>query len=68
MDDQQRRVVLAGALVGAVLGAGIAYLLKANASETRDEAYVPLKPSDLISLTAAASVLIRKFNDLRLRI
>ncbi len=65
---QQRRAMLMGALIGAVLGAGTAYLLATTKPRPDDEQIKPLKASDLLSLTAAASVIIRKVNDIRHRL
>jgi NhaP-type Na+/H+ or K+/H+ antiporter len=59
--SRQRWAMVAGALIGAVLGAGTAYLLTTTAREE----YEPVTATDLMSLTGSAAVLIRKMDDLR---
>jgi hypothetical protein len=67
---KKQRGIMVGSLIGAVLGAGVAYLMLAHpgTAQDDDEEPKPLTGSDLLSLTAAAAVLIRKFDDIRRRI
>ena len=66
---KKQRSLMAGTLIGAVLGAGVAYLMLSQPRVAgADEEPNPLTGSDLLSLTAAAAVLIRKFDDIRRRI
>ncbi len=67
-DTNKQRGLLIGALVGAVLGAGAAYLLMtAPANLEEDDEPEPLTGSELLSLTGAAAVLVRKLDDIRRR-
>jgi NhaP-type Na+/H+ or K+/H+ antiporter len=61
--NQSRKqwAMAAGALIGAILGAGAAYLL----TTTSREDYEPVTATDLMSLTGSAAILIRKMDDLR---
>jgi NhaP-type Na+/H+ or K+/H+ antiporter len=59
--SRQQLALIAGALIGAILGAGTAYLL----TTTSREEYEPVTATDLMSLTGSAAVLIRKMDDLR---
>ncbi len=65
MSKEQRGLVI-GAIIGALLGAGVAYLLMKNPVELEPGAEVdPLSAGELIGLTGAAAVLIRRLDDLR---
>jgi hypothetical protein len=69
LTKKQQQKLLAGSLIGAILGAGVAYLLASNPPPRPEgEEPLPITGTDLISLTAAISILIRKFDDLRRRI
>lgn len=59
--SRKQQVLLAGALIGAVLGAGVAYLL----TTTPREELEPVTATDLIGLTGSAAILVRKLDDLR---
>ena len=61
----KKRGMLIGALIGAILGAGAAYLLLTAPSD--EEEGEPLAAKDLLSLTGAAALLIRKLDDIRRR-
>ncbi len=61
----QRRLVIGG-LIGAVLGAGAAYLLMTAPSDPDEDA--PLTGGELLSLTSASAILIRKIDDIRRRL
>ena len=59
--SRQQWVLIVGALIGAILGAGAAYLL----TTTPREEYEPVTATDLIGVTGSAAMLIRKMDDLR---
>lgn len=66
---KKQRGIMVGTLIGAVLGAGAAYLMLSRPRVAGDgEEPKPLTGSDLLSLTTAAAILIRKFDDIRRRI
>ncbi len=66
LEPQHKRILMIGSAIGAVLGAGAAYLMLTAPS--RDDPEVePLAAGDILSLTAAASVLVRKLIDLSRR-
>jgi hypothetical protein len=68
LESKQQRGLLIGSLIGALLGAGAAYLLMtAPANSTEGEESEPLTGGELLNLTAAAAVLIRKLDDIRRR-
>ena len=66
-DPQKQRGLILGALIGAILGAGAAYLLMTAPSSPEDERE-PLTGGELLGLTGAAAILIRKLDDVRRRI
>lgn len=59
--SRKQLALLAGALIGATLGAGVAYLLTTTPREELD----PVTATDLVSLTGSAAILVRKLDDLR---
>jgi len=64
--DAKQRVIIMGGLIGAVLGAGVAYLLKvAPTGLAEDDQPEPVTAKELIGLTGAAAVLVRGLDDLR---
>jgi gas vesicle protein len=62
--ENKQRVLLVGGAIGALLGAGVAYLLATAPSESEADEK-PITAGDLISLTGAAAVIVRKVDDLR---
>lgn len=68
LDTKQRLGLAAGALIGAVLGAGSAFLLLTAPDDSEEsEGYErePITGGELLSLTSAAAVLIRRVDNLR---
>jgi len=68
MDDasKKQRGLIIGGVIGAVLGAGVAYLLMKAPSDPDEDA--PLTGGELLSLTSAAAILIRKIDDIRRKV
>jgi hypothetical protein len=65
MDRQQRNVLIVGALVGAVLGAGVAWLLRQSSEgEGMDR---PIRPGEVFKLTSHMAGLLREVDDMRRR-
>lgn len=68
VEDKKQRGLLIGALMGAVLGAGAAYLLMtAPVNLEEGEEPKPLTGAELLSLTGAAATLLRRLDDIRRR-
>jgi gas vesicle protein len=68
LEARQKQGLLIGALVGAVLGAGAAYLLvTAPADLEEGEEPKPITATELISFTSLVASLIRRLDDLRRR-
>lgn len=66
LDEKKQRGLIVGGLIGAILGSGIAYLLMTAPSNLEEgEEPDPVTGSELLSLTSAAAVLIRKLDDIR---
>ena len=67
-EAKQKQGLFVGALVGAVLGAGAAYLLVTAPAELEaGEEPKPITATELISLTSLVASLIRRLDDLRRR-
>lgn len=65
-DSRLRSILLVGALVGAILGTGAAYLLSvAPSDEETDE---PITPKEILGLTSVAALLFRRVDKLRRKI
>jgi gas vesicle protein len=65
IETKRTRGLLFGAIIGALLGAGAAYLLiTAPADEESPE---PVTAKELLSLTGLVAALIRKLDDIRRR-
>jgi gas vesicle protein len=63
-----KRGLFIGGIIGAILGAGAAYLLMVAPSEPKEgEEVKPLSATDLIALTSGAAALIRRLDDVRRR-
>lgn len=68
IDTKKQRGLIIGALIGAILGAGAAYLLLTSpASLEEGEEPDPITARDLLGLTSLAALLIRKLDDIRRR-
>ena len=68
LEPKHQQVLLIGALIGAVLGAGVAYLLMIAPSEEEDEESKSITARDLLGLTGTAAALIRKVDDVRRKV
>ena len=66
LDVKRTRGLLTGAILGAILGAGAAYLLMTAPGD--EEANEPITAKDLLSLTGVVAALIRKLDDIRRKI
>ena len=61
--------LVAGSIIGAVLGAGVAYLLLTNPAQSEPgEEPKELDAGDLLGLTTTAALFIRKIDDVRRKI
>jgi hypothetical protein len=66
MDSRLRNILLVGALMGAILGTGAAYLLStAPSDEEQDE---PVTAAELLGITSMLALLARKMDTLRRKI
>jgi len=66
--EPKQRGLFIGTVIGAVLGAGAAYLLMtAPANLEEGEEPKPITAKELLGLTASTAVLIRTLDDLRRR-
>ncbi|MFQ5577990.1 MAG: hypothetical protein ACE5G8_13485 [Anaerolineae bacterium] len=66
LDRTQQLKLLWGAAIGALLGAGAAWLLmKAPANLPDGEEPDPISPGEILNLTGAAATLIRRLDDFR---
>jgi hypothetical protein len=67
VDSRLRSILLVGALVGAILGTGAAYLLSVAPSdeEVEDE---PITPREILGLTSIAAILFRRVDNVRRKI
>jgi hypothetical protein len=67
LEPRQRSILIIGALIGAVLGAGAAWLLTESVDRDPRRAGAPLRPGDLFKLTSHAASLLREIDDMRRR-
>ncbi len=66
---KKQMALIIGSLIGALLGAGTAYLLLTAPAEAEPgKEPEPITGGDLLALTGAAAVLIRKMDDFRRRL
>jgi len=67
--DKKQLGLVAGSIIGAVLGAGAAYLLLTNPAEPEPgEEPKELDAGDILGLTATAALFIRKIDNVRRKI
>ncbi len=66
LDKEQSLKLTIGGAIGALLGAGVAWLLMKLPAETEeDEDPTPINPGEILALTAGAATLIRRLDDFR---
>jgi hypothetical protein len=66
--EKKQRGILIGSIIGALLGAGTAFLLMTAPSNVEKDGEVEsIKPGDLLTLVGSAAVLIRRLDDIRRR-
>ena len=66
--EQSLKLIIGGA-IGALLGAGVAWLLMQAPSEaTEDEGPEPVSAGEVLALTAGAATLIRRLDNFRRKI
>lgn len=64
--EAKQRGMVIGALIGGLIGAGGAYLLMTAPKDLEaGQEPDPITAGDLVSLTGAAAVLVRKLDDFR---
>jgi hypothetical protein len=69
VDTRLQRVMALGGIIGAILGAGAAYLLvNAPGKPEEGEDRQPISGKEVLALTGAAAVLIRTLDDFRRRL
>ena len=67
LEPKQRNALIIGTLAGAILGAGVGWLLTQTAPEDYDEEKDPIRPGEVLKLVGASAVLLRQLDDLRYR-
>jgi hypothetical protein len=68
LEPKQRNALIFGTLAGAVLGAGVGWLLTQTAPEDLDEEKDPVRPGEVLKIVGASAVLLRQLDDLRYRL
>jgi gas vesicle protein len=68
LDSKHQRGLAVGALIGAVLGAGTAFLLLTAPKDEDKIEREPLTGRELVGLTSAAAVFIRRVDNFRRRL
>ena len=68
LEPKQRNALIIGTLAGAVLGAGVGWLLTQTAPEDSDEEQEPIRPGEVFKIVGASAVLLRQLDDLRYRL
>lgn len=67
LDAKQTRALTIGAIIGAILGAGAAYLMVTNPVTHEGEEPEPITATEIIGLTSLIASLIRRLDDFRRR-
>jgi gas vesicle protein len=67
IEPKQRKVIVVGALIGAVLGAGVGLMLAQTAPENLEKERKPVRPLDIFQLMRDAAILLRQIDELRYR-
>jgi hypothetical protein len=68
LEAKHKRGLVFGAFIGAILGAGAAYLLMTAPADLKEgEEVKPITATDLIGLTGLAALLLRRLDDIRRR-
>lgn len=67
LEPKQRNALIIGTLAGAILGAGVGWLLTQTAPEGYEEEKDPIRPGEVLKIVGASAVLLRQFDDLRYR-
>ncbi len=65
LQTKQKHALIAGGLIGAIIGAGAGFLLVTTPSDEMERK--PLTLGELISLTTSAAIVIRRLDDVRRR-
>jgi hypothetical protein len=69
LDRKQTSKLAIGGAIGALLGAGVAWLLMQSPAEVEEgEDPDPISASEVLALTAGAATLIRRLDDFRRKI
>ncbi len=68
LEPKQRNALIVGTLVGAILGAGVGWLLAQPAEGEPGEPKRPIRPGDVLKLANHAAGLLRQLDDLRRRL
>jgi hypothetical protein len=67
LEPKKRNALIIGTLTGAVLGAGLGWLLAHSAPEDTGEEKEPIRPGEILKIVGASAVLLRQLDDLRYR-
>ena len=68
LEARQRNILIIGALIGAVLGAGTAWMMIQTSGHDPTQPKKPIRALEIIKLTARAAGLMRQVDDLRRRL